>query len=128
MSCSELGFDEEYGLRVSKSADSETTLTFPATVDFTGYTGSFVIKSELDDATAELEVGTTATANGSVMVFSENTILLRLKKLDLQTLPNDETDPADPWTGWFEWLVTDASEMTSRLFQKPFIAERGAAE
>jgi hypothetical protein len=128
MSCSELGFDGEYGLRVSKSADSETILTFPDSVDFAGYDGSFVIKAELDDASAELTVGTTATANGSVMVFSENTILVRLKALDLQSLPLNASDPADPWVGWFEWIVTDPDGLTSRLFQLPLIAERGAAE
>lgn len=127
MSCNELGLDD-YGIRLSKSADLEITLTFPSSVDFTGYDGTFVIKAALDDVAAELTVGTTATANGSVMVFSENTILLRLKAADLQTLPNNATDAADPWVGWFEWLVTDTDSLTSRLFQLPLIAERGAAE
>lgn len=128
MSCSELGFDEEYGIRLSKSADLEITLEFPSTVDFTGYTGEFAIKGELDDVAKELSVTTTATAAGSVMVFSENTILLRLKETDNKTLPNDATDAADPWVGWFEWTVTDTDSLTSRLFQLPLIAERGAAE
>lgn len=126
MSCTELGLSD-YGLRLSKSSDLEITLEFASTVDFTGYDGDFAIKAELDDASRELTVNTTITANGSIMLFSENTILLRVKEDDAKTLPN-ATDASEPWVGWFEWTVTDPSGLKSRLFQLPLIAERGAAE
>lgn len=126
MSCNELGLTE-CGLRVSKSADCEIVLRFPTSVDLTGYAGVFAIKAALDDASAELEVTETPTAATSVLVFDDRLATIRLKKADLATLP-DATDPAEPWEAWCELVVTDPAGLTSRLFQKPFIAERGAAE
>lgn len=132
MSCTALGFDDEYGWRVARSSDASVIITAtPSGSDFTGFagfSGTFAVRAALDSASAELTVGTTATANGSVMVFSENTIALTLKAADLQELPQNSGDEAEPWDGWFEWLVTGTDGLTSRLYQLPFIVERGAAE
>lgn len=128
MSCSELGLTD-CGLRVSKSSDMPILATFqPATLDLAGFDSEFAVKASLSDASPELTVGTSATANGSVIVISENTILLTLKRADLQTLPNNAEDAAEPWVGWFEWTTTDTAGLVTRFLQQPIIVERGAAE
>lgn len=127
MSCIELGFSEDYGLRVSKSADLEATFAFPSTYDFDGYSGSFKVRASEDAATALLTVTTTATGNGSVLVYSGSNILIRLKKADLATLPEDGADSDDPWVGVFEWVNTDTASLTTRFLTGPIVAERGVA-
>lgn len=128
MSCTELGFDEDYGIRLTRSADFQLLIEFPDTYDLAGWSSTFKVRAELDDAAASLTVNSTAaTANGSVIVLSENAILLTIKAADIDALPT-ATDPAEPWVGWFEWLMTDTDNLVARLFQLPFIVERGAAE
>ncbi len=127
MSCTELGFSDDYGLRVSKSADLEVTFQVATTYDFDGYTGTFKIRASEDAASALLTVTTTATANGSVLVYSGSNILIRLKKADLATLPEDATDSDDPWVGVFEWVNTDTASLTTRFYSGPVIVERGVA-
>lgn len=128
--CGELGFDPDYGIRVSKSADLQILLNFPSSVDLSGYDSAFAVKAELDDASALLSFSTVAAAGGSVIVIddTDKVISLTLKKADLQTLPDNPDDASDPWTGWFEWTATDSAGLVSRLYQLPLIAERGAAE
>ena len=127
MSCIELGFSEDHGLRVSKSADLEATFAFSSTYDFDGYSGSFKVRASEDAATALLTVTTTATVNGSVLVYSGSNILIRLKKADLATLPEDGADSDDPWVGVFEWVNTDTASLTTRFLTGPIVAERGVA-
>lgn len=132
MTCSDLGFSDDYGLRVSKSADLEVTFPFPATINgvatnFTGYTGTFKVRASEDSATALLTVTTTATGNGSVLVYSGTNILIRLKRADLATLPEDATDSDNPWVGVFEWVNTDTASLTTRFYSGPIIVERGVA-
>jgi hypothetical protein len=127
MTCSELGFSDDYGLRVSKSADLEVTFPFASSYDFDGYSGTFKIRASEDSATALLTVTPTATANGSVLVYSGSNILIRLKKADLATLPEDATDSDDPWVGVFEWVNTDTASLTTRFHSGPIIVERGVA-
>lgn len=118
----ELGLTED-ALRVSKSADTEIIGRAPASTDFTGYTGSFVVRAT-ENSTALLTVTETPTGPQSVIVFSENLITLRLKKDDLATLPL-ATDPDDPWPGVCEMVVTAPSGLESRVWLLPLIAERG---
>lgn len=128
MSCTELGFDEDYGIRAGRASDLPILLELPTTYDLAGWSSTFKVRAELDDAAASLTVNSTAaTANGSVIVLSENTLLLTIKAADIDALPT-ATDPAEPWVGWFEWLLTDTDGLVSRLFQLPFTVERGAAE
>ena len=129
MSCTELGFTD-YGLRVRKSADLEVTFNLPATVngvttDVDGYTGSFQVRASEDAASALLTVTTTATAAGSVLVYSGRTILIRLKSADLQTLPEDATDSDDPWVGVCEWTHTDTASLKTSFYHNSIIVERG---
>jgi len=125
MSCTELGFDDYGNLRVNKSADTEETFVFPASYDFTGYTGQFQIRATEAAASSLLTVTATATANGSVIVFDDNTITLRLKKADLTTLPNNATDADDPYEAVYQFVVTDTDSLTSQLLDGVLIAEKG---
>lgn len=125
MSCTELGFDDYGNLRVNKSADTEETFVFPASYDFTGYTGQFQIRATEAAASALLTVTASATANGSVIVFDDNTITLRLKKADLTTLPNNATDADDPYEAVYQFVVTDTDSLTSQLIDGILIAEKG---
>lgn len=125
MSCTALGFDDCGNLRLSKSADVEETLPFPSTYDFTGYTGELQIRADEDEASALLTVTETATANGSVIVFDGANIVLRIKRDDVQTLPDDATDASDPWVGVYEWVLTDTASLTTRLVAGSLIAEKG---
>jgi len=125
MSCTELGFDDYGNLRVNKSADTEETFVFPASYDFTGYTGQFQIRATEAAASSLLTVTATATANGSVIVFDDNTITLRLKKADLTTLPNNATDADDPYEAVYQFVVTDTDSLTSQLIDGVLIAEKG---
>jgi hypothetical protein len=124
MTCTDLGFDDYGNLRVNKSADTEETFVFPSSYDFTGYSGSFQIRATEAAASALLSVTTTATAEGSIIVFDGNTITLRLKKADLTTLPN-ATDTNDPWEGVYQFVVTDTDSLTSELINGVLIAEKG---
>ena len=123
MTCSELGLSE-YALRVSKSADSETIGSAPASTDLTGYTAEFVVRATESAATALLTVTETPTANASVVVIADNLITLRLKKLDLQTLPA-ASDPDAPWEGWCELTVTAPTGLESRVWLLPIVVEKG---
>jgi hypothetical protein len=125
MSCTELGFDDYGNLRVNKSADTEETFVFPASYDFTGYTGQFQIRATEAAASSLLTVTASATANGSVIVFDDNTITLRLKKADLTTLPNNATDADDPYEAVYQFVVTDTDSLTSQLLDGVLIAEKG---
>ena len=124
MSCDELGFSDDYGLRLSKSADLEATFPFSSTYVFDGYSGTFKIRTTEGDATAHLTVTTTATVNGSVLVYSGSNILIRLKKADIATLPSNGDDP---WVGVFEWVNTDTAGLTTRFYDGAVVAERGVA-
>jgi len=126
MSCNELGFSDDYGLRVAKSSDLEVTFRFPASYDFDGYQGIFQIRASEDSEPALLSVTATATANGSVLVYSGRTILIRLKVDDLQTLPENAEDSDEPWVGIFEWRNTDTAGLEVRFLSGPVVAERGA--
>lgn len=119
-----LGFDDYGNLRVNKSADTEETFVFPSSYDFTGYTGQFQIRLTTAAASSLLSVTQTANGNGSVIVFDDNTITLRLKKADLTTLPN-ATDTNDPWEGVYQFVVTDTDSLTSELIDGVLIAEKG---
>ena len=123
MSCTELGLSE-YALRVSKSADSETVGSAPTSTDLTGYTAEFVVRATEGAASALLTVTTTQTANGSVIVIADNLITLRLKKADIQTLP-DAADPDDPYEGWCELVLTAPTGLESRVWLLPIIVEKG---
>lgn len=125
MSCSELSLTE-YGLRVSKSEDSETIGSAPSTTDLTGYTAEFVVRATEGSASALLTVTTTQTANGSVIVISGSLITLRLKRLDLQTLPDNATDSSQPYVGVCELVVTAPTGLRSRVWLLPITVEKGA--
>jgi hypothetical protein len=130
MTCSELGFSDDYGLRCAKSSDLEVTFSFPATIsgvatNFTGYSGSFQVRTSEDAASPLLTVSTAATANGSVIVYGTTTILIRLKRADLATLPEDATDNDDPWVGVFEWVNTDTASLSVRFLAGAITVERG---
>ena len=120
-----LGFSDCGLLRVSKSSDIEETLRFPPSYSFTGYTGQFVVRASEDDDTALLTINTTATANGSVMIFTGRNMVLRGKKADWATLPENPTDADDPWEGVYEWVVTDPDSLTTQLVKGAILAERG---
>ena len=125
MTCSDLGFDDYGNLRVNKSADTEETFVFPTTYDFTGYTGQFQIRATEAAASSLLSVTQTANGNGSVIVFDDNTIMLRLKKADLTTLPNNATDADDPYEAVYQFVLTDTDGLTSELISGALIAEKG---
>lgn len=123
MSCTDLGLSDD-ALRVSKSADSETVGSAPTTTDLTGYTAKFVVRATEGAASALLTVTEVATANGSVIVIAANLITLRLKKADLQTLP-DAADPDDPYEAWCELTITAPTGLSSRVWLLPIIVEKG---
>jgi hypothetical protein len=125
MTCTDLGFDDYGTLRVNKSADLEETFVFPTTYDFTGYTGSFQIRATESASSALLTVTATATANGSIIIFDDNLITLRLKKADLTTLPNNGTDADDPYEAVYQFVTTDTDSLTSELIAGTLIAEKG---
>lgn len=125
MSCTDLGFDDYGNLRVNKSADTEETFVFPASYDFTGYTGQFQIRATEAAASSLLSVTETANGNGSVIVFSDNLITLRLKKADLAALPNNATDADEPYEAVYQFVVTDPDSLTSELIDGALIAEKG---
>lgn len=125
MSCSELGLTEDE-LRVSKSVDSETIGSAPTTTDLTGYTAEFVVRATEGSASALLTVTTTQTANGSVIVIAGSLITLRLKRLDLQTLPDNATDASQPYVGVCELWVTAPTGLRSRVWRLPITVEKGA--
>lgn len=127
MSCNTLGFDDEGNLRVAKSADMEATLPFASTYDFDGYSGTFKIRASEDAASALLTVTTSATGNGSILVYSGSDILIRLKKADLATLPENADDSDTPWVGVYEWVNTDTASLTTRMLAGSITVERGVA-
>lgn len=126
MSCSELGLSE-YGLRVSKSDDSESIGTGPPATDLTGYTAEFVVRATESSATALLTVNTTQTANGSVIVIDGSLITLRLKQDDILTLPDNPDDANDPYLGVCELVVIAPTGLRSRFWLLPMIVEKGVA-
>lgn len=123
MTCNTLGISD-CELRLSKSADAEIVGSAPTGTDLTDYTGEFVIRDSEGHATARLTVTGTPTGNGSVLVFSGALITLRLKRLDLQTIP-DATDPDDPYVGSCELVVTAPAGLRTRIFLLPAIVEKG---
>lgn len=124
MSCTELGFNDCGTLRLSKSADVQALLPFPSTFDFTGFQGELVIRASEDAVSALLTVSNIATANGSVMAFTDNNITLTIKAADVQLLPDGS--PADePWEGVYEWVLTDTNSLTTRLVAGALVAEKG---
>lgn len=123
--CTELGFDEYGNLRVAKSSDLEATFRFPEGYDFDGYSGIFQIRASADSDPALLEVTATATAAGSVLVYSGRTILIRLKVDDLSTLPENADDANEPWVGVFEWRNNDTANLDTRFLAGAIVAERG---
>lgn len=130
MTCSDLGFSDDYGLRCAKSSDLEVTFSFPATINgvatsFAGYSGSFQVRESEDAASALLTVTTSATASGSVLVYSGTSILIRLKRADLATLPENEADNDEPWVGVFEWVNTDTASLSVRFLSGAITVERG---
>lgn len=125
MSCTELGFSDDYGLRVAKSSDLEVTFRFPATFDFDGYTGELQIRDSEDSEPVRLALSETATLNGSVLVFSGRNIVCRFKREDLETLPENEADSDEPWVGFFDWVNTDTAGLTVRFKAGAVTAERG---
>jgi hypothetical protein len=125
MNCTELGFDDEGNLRVSKSVDLEDALVLPSSYDLSDYEGEFQIRASEDAASALLTVTTTATAEGSVIIFDGESATLRLKLADLSTLPENADDSDDPWVGVYEWVVTDPDGLVSRFCIGSLIAERG---
>ena len=127
MSCNELGLNEDC-LRVARTADAEIVLQFPASIDLTGYTGSLVIRASLSAASPLLTITTTPNVNGSVMTFAGRLASVLIAKEDIDTLPLNASDPAQDYVGWFEWVVTAPTGLTSRVQQNPCIVERGAAE
>lgn len=127
MSCNQLGLNEDC-LRVARTADAEVVLQFPASIDLTDYTGSLVVRASLSAASPLLTVNQTPTANGSVMTFEGRLASVLITKEDIDALPLNATDAALDYEGWFEWVVTAPTGLTSRLQQNPFIVERGAAE
>lgn len=120
-----LGFTEDGDLRVSKSADVEETLVFPASYDLSDYDGEFQIRETEDAETALLTVTMSATANGSRIQFIGRNAQLLLKAADLATLPDNASDANDPWIGVFEWVTTDPTGLTSRMVLGTLIAEKG---
>lgn len=120
-----LGFDDYGNLRVNKSADTEETFVFPSSYDFTGYTGQFQIRATEAASTSLLSVTQTANGNGSIIIFDDNTITLRLKKADLAALPNNATDTDDPYEAVYQFVVTDTDSLTSELIDGILIAEKG---
>lgn len=120
-----LGFSDCGLLRVSKSADIEETLIAPPSYDFAGYSGELVVRESEDADTALLTINTTATANGSVMIFSGRNIILLGKADDWATLPENATDSDDPWEGVYEWVTTDPDSLTTRLVKGAILVERG---
>lgn len=127
MSCEPLGLNES-GLRLARTADAEIVLQFPTSVDLTDYTGSLVIRASLSAASPLLTVNMTPTGNGSVMTFSGRLASVLIDREDIDALPLNAADPAKDYVGWFEWVVTAPTGLTSRLQQNPCIVERGAAE
>lgn len=125
MSCTELGFDDDGNLRVTKSADTEETLSAPSSYDFTGYSGRFQVRASEDAASALLDVTGTATAAGSIISFSGADATLLLKKADLATLPENADDSDDPWVGVYEWVLTDPDSLTTRFCAGSIVVERG---
>lgn len=127
MSCETLGLNEDC-LRIARTADAEIVLQFPASIDLTDYDGSLVIRASLSAVSPLLTVNTTPTVNGSVMTFAGRLASVLLAKEDVETLPLNATDPAKDYVGWFEWVATAPTGLTSRVQQNPCIVERGAAE
>lgn len=125
MSCTELGLSED-GLRVSKSADSETIGSTPTGTSLTGYTAEFVVRAT-ENGVALLTVNMTPTANASVILISGLLITLRLKRLDLQTLPDNATDANTPYVGVCELAVTSSTGLRTRIWFLPIIVEKGVA-
>lgn len=123
--CTDLGFDDYGNLRVSKSSDLEATFKFPASFGFTGYSGIFQVRASADADPALLDVTAVATVAGSVLVYSGNTILIRLKVDDLAALPENATDPNEPWVGVFEWRNNDTANLDVRFLSGAITAERG---
>lgn len=115
-----LGFDDYGALTIARSADIEETLLFPSSYDFTGFTGSLQIRDTITASVARLTVTEAVTANGSVITFEANIITLRIKKEDTSLLPE-----ADPYTGFYEWTITDPDGLTTRLVIGPLVAEKG---
>ena len=127
MSCNQLGLNEDC-LRVARTADAEIVLQFPASIDLTDYTGSLVFRASLSSASALLTINLTPTGNGSVMTFSGRLASALIAKEDIDALPLNAGDPAQDYVGWFEWVATAPTGLTSRIQQNPLIVERGAAE
>lgn len=125
MTCTELGLSE-YGLRVSKSADSESVGSAPDAVSFTGYTAEFVVRATETSAPL-LTVNMTPTLNGSVIVIAGSLITLRLKRLDLQTLPDNAGDANEPYLAECELVVIAPTGLRSRVWMLPMIVEKGIA-
>lgn len=126
MSCTELGLFDEW-LRVSKSADGEYVGTAPSSIDLSTYSAEFVVRATEGAASALLTVNETQTANGSVIVLSGSLITLRLKALDLQTLPDNATDADTPYEAVCELVIVSSGGLRTRIWLLPIIVEKGVA-
>lgn len=126
MTCNALGFDDYGNLRVNKSADTkETFFGFPASYDFTGWTGDFQIRATESASSALLTVTEVANAAGSVITFDTDTITVLIKKADLATLPNNATDADEPYEAVYQFVATDPDGLVSEVIDGVLIAERG---
>lgn len=123
--CTDLGFDDYGNLRVSRSSDLEATFQFPEGYDFDGYSGIFQIRDTPDGDDLRLQVTGTATAAGSVLIYSGRTILIRLKVDDLAALPDNPDDANEPYVGVFEWRNNDTANLDVRFLSGAVVAERG---
>ena len=63
-----------------------------------------------------------------LVVYPEAVWYTYVDREDIDDLPLNASDPAQDYVGWFEWVVTAPTGLTSRLQQNPCIVERGAAE
>lgn len=125
MSCTDLGFDDYGNLRLSKSADVEQTGQLPSSYDLTGYTGELQIRASEAAESALLTLTTTATAEGSVLIYDGRSLGYRFARADVAASIPDADDPDEPWEGVFEWVSTDPTGLTQRTAIGAAIVEKG---
>lgn len=98
-------------IRCTKTADYPRSYSFPASVDLTGYTATFSVAASEGSATL-LALSGTATANGSIITVTGQSISILLKAADLATLPS-----GDPWVGLYQVRLTSQTGVTTRIDQ-----------
>lgn len=119
MSCNGVKIEEP------RNADLRRTYTPQRGFSFAGFTAQMQVRThEGAPDPALLDIGMAATVNGSAFSVVGETMVLTIKREDLETLP--EADPvSDPAYFVYDILMIDQTGFVNKFLSGPFVMTKG---